>query len=233
MRRAALHTTLSALLLAGVAATPGPAAGQNVVLDQGTFTLLVDGREVGTETFTIRRTGSGDDARILSNAVVEVDPGADLAPMRPMLEAGGDRVPMAYQNQITGDGETQVTVTRGDRRFVAVIRAPSGEREREFRATAGAMFLEGTVAHQYYFLEPGATEGATFNVIVPRSGEQVQARVTSASTQNVSIGGEQTSARRIVMDVGGEERRVWLDDDGNVLRLEIPARNFRAERQSV
>ena len=39
-----------------------PLAAQTVVLDEGTFRLQVAGKEVGTETFTIRQNGTGDNA---------------------------------------------------------------------------------------------------------------------------------------------------------------------------
>ena len=49
------------LTIAGAALlVPLALRAQTATLDEGSFRLLVDGREVGTETFSIRKSGEGD-----------------------------------------------------------------------------------------------------------------------------------------------------------------------------
>lgn len=215
-----------ALLLAGTA----PAGAQNVTLDEGTFVVYLDGREAGTETFSIRRMGSGTDAKVLANAVVDLG----TTEMRPVLETGADMAPVLYQNKIAGGEDTEVAVSAAGRRFVARIRSAAGERERELRAQQGAVFLDNNVAHQYYFLsEVVDRQGAVVPVVVPRTGEQVSLTVAEVGTETLSIGGQQVPARRVRLEGGGQEHTVWFDAQGRVLRVLIPATRYRAERQSV
>jgi len=229
MRRFPLATLLLGLLL-----TVPPAAGaQNVTVDEGVFLLFRGEEQVGTEEFSIRRLGAGAEARVLANAVVEMDTGTDLTRQRPVLEAEADGDAVSYQNRLAGDGETEVGIQAADRRFIARIRTAAGERERELRRTADVVLLEGTVAHQYHFLAAQATAGATIPVIVPHTGDQVRAQVTGVSEDRVRIAGTSVDARKVTLDVGGEVREVWFDDEDRVLQLAIPARDFRAERESL
>ncbi|MGH7471885.1 MAG: hypothetical protein ACRENP_28370, partial [Longimicrobiales bacterium] len=63
--------TIVALLLNVLLASG--AAAQATILDQGGFRILVGGREVGTETFSIRQTGSGENAVVLARGRVVLD----------------------------------------------------------------------------------------------------------------------------------------------------------------
>src|SRR5688500_1745417 len=81
-----LRYTLFVLLLL----LASPAGAQNVILDEGTFRILQSGREVGTETFTIRRIGQGEDAHVIANAVVELDLPGGPVQVKPLLQAGTD-----------------------------------------------------------------------------------------------------------------------------------------------
>lgn len=230
------RTTLTTLLAIGVIAAPAPAAhAQDVTIDEGEFVLHVDGQEAGTESFSIRRVGSGDEAKIWATATVELDAGTAIVQMRPVLQTSAARSPIGYQNKITGEEDAEVQIGKADRRFVAMIRSPRGERERELRATPGAVFLEGTVAHQYYFLPEAPSEGTTVDVpiIVPRTGEQTRARMTTVGSETLRISGRAVEAVKVLLTVDGEDREVWRDSEGLVLRVVIPARSFRAERSEL
>lgn len=232
MRRTLLPTVISTVLVVGlVAGHPGAVLGQRVVIDEGSFTLLRDGREVGTERFVIRRAGAGDDALIYASSVLEYDDGSTVLEMSPKLETDANRLPQLYQNEIGGADVSSVRISPGNRRYEALIESEVGERERQLRAEPGMVFLEGYAVHQYYFVP--TTEGATFPVIVPHLGEQVPGRVTRVEEESVRIGGTSVEARRVTLDIGGEERQLWLDPQDRVLRLVIEARAFRAERESL
>lgn len=221
------------LLLGLLLAIPYAAGAQNVTVDEGVFLLFRGDEQVGTEEFSIRRLGAGGEARILANAVVEMDSGTDILRQRPVLEAEADGDAVSYQNRLAGDGETEVGIQAADRRFIARIRSAAGERERELRRTPDVVLLEGTVAHQYYFLAAQAAAGSTIPVIVPHTGEQVRAQVTDVSQDRVRIAGTSVDVRRVTLDVGGESRQIWFDDENRVLQLSIAARDFRAERESL
>jgi len=215
-------------LLAGVLSlAPAPAKAQNVVLDEGTFTVFLEGRQAGTETFSIRRMGSGEDAKILANAVVELD----TRQMRPLLEATPEFGLTAYEVKISGDESVEVAVRNTGRRFVARVRSAEGEQEREFRAREGAVLLEDRVAHQYWFVVSLANEvGDSAPVVVPRGSDQGRLEVLAVADEVVRVGGQAIEGRRLRLAVDGAERTVWIDREGRILRVDIPSMGYRAER---
>jgi hypothetical protein len=208
---------------------------QSVTLDQGTFRITVDGREAGTENFTIRRSGSGEEAQVIATAEIQMQVPEGRADIRPALQAAGsDMAVSAYQVKISGAIQEEVYVTLGERRFLTTVRSERGEREREFRATPGTLVLDPGIAHQYYFLATRMGEsGGTFPVISPREGRQFDLRVTVVGSESVTIGGTSVQARRLRLEGGGGTRELWVNGEGRVLRLEHAETGYVAIRQSA
>ena len=231
MPRRFLAPALAAAAL--VAFGPPPAAAQNVVLDEGTFQIYRGGSQVGTETFTIRRVGAGNDAHVLANAVVELQLPTGRRELRPLLRAGADFALNAYQVEVSGDQVVSVAVTATDRRYVARTRSESGEREREYRGGEGTLVLDEGVAHQYYFVGPAADRGGAVPVIVPRTGAQVRYEVQDAGTESIRVGGQSVEARHVTLTGDGQVHEVWFDARGRVLRVSIPALDYMAVRTEV
>lgn len=227
-----LRRTAGAVLLS-LALVPAAAGGQNVVLDEGTFAVFMDGRRVGLETFTIRRSGTGQDARVIATADIRVDLTDGPLRMAPALEAvGPDLTVAAYQNKISGTQEEEIALSSSGGRLVARSRSQRGERVREYRATPATLVLDHWVAHQHFFLHSRLAAGEQqLGVVVPRAGRELQLRVADVSTETVSVGGRELSARHLRLEGGGETRHVWLDEDGRVLRVSYG--DYRAERQEI
>jgi hypothetical protein len=206
-----------------------PLRAQNVVLDEGTFRLQREGRDIGTETFTIRRVGQGADAHVIANAVIELDLPSGHEQIKPLMRVEPDQSVSQYQVAVSGQAPTQIAVELNGRRFVARTRTPSGEQEREYRATAGAVLLERDVAHQYWFLSELA-EGTDVTVLVPRSGSLDRIVVRASRPETLALGGAPVQARHAVFEVDGGIHEVWFDADGRVLKVLVPATGFGAER---
>lgn len=229
-----IRLALASLVAVGSAFAPFATAAQTVTLDEGTFTLYRGESQVGTESFAIRRSGTGEDAVIVANATVEMELPGGMRTMAPALEATGREMALsAYQMKVSGSQEAEVYLTLSGSRFVARITTEAGEREQEFRASPGALLLEEGVAHQYYFLRPILDDLPTqVPVIMPQEGSQLQMQVSSLGQETLRIGGEPIGARHLRLEAGGEVREVWVDGEGRVLRLVIPASSFRAEREA-
>lgn len=229
-----IRLALASVLAVGSVFAPTATVAQTVTLDEGTFTLYRDGSQVGTESFAIRRSGAGEDAVIVANATVEMELPDGMRTMAPALEATGREMALsAYQVKVSGNQEAEVYLTLSGNRFVARITTEAGEREQEFRASPGALLLEEGVAHQYYFLRPLLDDlPARVPVIMPRQGSQLQMQISSLGQETLRIGGEPLGARHLRLEAGGEVREVWVDEEGRVLRLVVPAAGFRAEREA-
>jgi hypothetical protein len=214
-----------------VVAAAAPARAQVAVLDEGTFRLAVGGREIGTETFTIRRVGQGPDAHVIANAVIELDLETGHEQVKPLLQTAPDMSVARYQLEISGRESTELAVTLQGRRFVARTRTPSGEQEREFRANPGTVLLEQGVAHQYWFLSQ-LPEGADVTVLVPRAGDQHRVVVRASRAESLELRGATVEARHATLEVDGAVHEVWYDPDGRVLKALVPGTGFSAERTS-
>ena len=223
-----IRRTFPALLLLALAA---PARAQNVVLDEGTFRLTSNGKEIGTETFTIRRVGQGDDAHVIANAVLELDLPGGHQQVKPLLRSGIDLSLSAYQVEVSGADQVELTVQSNGRRFTTRTRTPTGEQEREFRAAPGSVLLDDGVAHQYWFLSKLA-EGTEGSVLIPRAGTQYNVAVRSSRPETLRGGGAAVEARHVTFEIDGKMREVWYDADGRVLKVSIPSTGFAAERTS-
>ena len=70
-----VRPVLPTLLVLTVLGAPGAAGAQSVVVDEGSFAITLNGTPAGTERFTIRRAGVGDDAIVIANAVIQLDRG--------------------------------------------------------------------------------------------------------------------------------------------------------------
>lgn len=225
LRRLAPSIACVALLV------PAATRAQTSVLDDGAFRVLIGGREVGRETFSIRQNGSGADAVISAQGRVTLT-SQDLTAS---LELRGQSLrPAAYQMKVQGDGQRSIVGRVIGGRFSAQIASPSGEQLREYLASDGAIVLDDGVAHQYYFVARKALDGATsVPLLIPRENRQVMASVSVTGVQTIQVGGRSVQARHIlVQPKNGDTREVWVDGDGRVLRVAIPARDYVAERDA-
>ena len=216
--------------LAGVALA-APAAAQ---ADQGTFRVHVQDQDVGTEEFTITATGSGTGQEVFATGRVRVRLPEGSLELDPRLRTRGiEGNPVEYQVDVGGTSPRKIVGTVGGGRFSAKIVTASGEQLREYVASQRAVVLDEGVAHHYYFLAQ-RTHNGRIPVIVPRENRQVMATVTSRGEERVQVGGTPvTLFHLVVQPQGGHEHHVWVDALNRVIRVEVPARAWRAERTQM
>lgn len=225
---------LRALLLGIVLAAAAPLHAQSGVEDAGTFRVLVGGRDVGTEEFDIRQTGAGANAEVVATGRVRLLLPTGSLTLVPRLRASGFRAdPVAYEVSVDGDGSRRISGTVRDGRFSARITTPSGEQLREYVASSGATVLDEGVAHHYYLLVRRVRNGRV-PVLIPRENRQVIATVTDRGEERVDVAGTSLSLYHLVVQpAGGDERHVWVDALGRVIKVEIPAREYTAVRTEI
>lgn len=228
MTRPAFRFLAAAALFA-----PLGASAQSVVVDEGTFSVTLGGGNAGTERFTIRRAGVGDDAIVIANAVIEIRGPAGALELRPLLEATPlDDASSNYQLKVSGAESAELSVRLAGRRYVARIQTGAGEEEREFLARPGTRIVEEGAAHHYYFLR-GVRQGATVPVIEPRTRRQFQLVASAVEDDEVRIGASSVPARKVTFTAGSDERHAWYDGQGRLLRVEIPSLGYVAQRTDL
>lgn len=222
---------LGALLLPFM--VTGGAEAQTVSVDEGVFHLSEDGRSIGTETFSIRQSGRGANAVTIARGRTVLDGAGESGEVTASLEAVGAQLrPSTYQVTVRGSESQRIAGRLVGRRFSARIISPAGERMREYLASDGAVLVDDGMVHHLYFVARRVDGGAArIPVIVPRRSRQVQARVSVDDPRPIRIGERRIEARRMTMETDdGAVRHIWADGRGRVLRVEIPARDFSAER---
>ncbi|MGW8265150.1 MAG: hypothetical protein ACWGSQ_02215 [Longimicrobiales bacterium] len=225
--------TVPALLLL---AAPGLLSGQNVLVDEGSFRLSVNGEVVGREEFSIRRVGMGEEARLILRGAIEMDlPGGRRA-LTPALEAtGGEMTVTAYQLKVTGATTSEIYVSRSGRRFLAKIISSQGEEVREFRAGPGSILMDRDVAHQHHLLLPFLNGGpdVSLTLLEPEAGQQVRMILSFLGDEEVRVGTELIQGRHYRLAGGEATRDIWFDGQGRILRVAVPQRGYLAERESL
>jgi hypothetical protein len=231
-------TLLPALRALGLSALLGlgfvlPAAAQTGASDSGTFLISVGGRQVGTEEFNIVQTGVGANSEIVATGRVRVQLPTGTVELTPRLRTTGfDANPVSYEVAV-GSSQPRVIVTVASGRVSARTITGAGEQMREYLASPGAIVLDDGLAHQYYFLARRLRNG-TVPVIIPRENRQVMATVRGLGEEQVQIDDQRVSLFHLVVaPEGGDERHVWVDALGRVIKVQIPARNYVAVRSEI
>lgn len=221
-------------IVAALTVVSTDASAQGVVVDQGEFSVRVEGRIVGNETFVVRRAGLGRDDAIFANGVVTTKEAAGTLEVRPLLRSlPPDGTAGSYQVTVTGTDSLDARLALSGRRYVATIRSPAGDEDREFQARAGTRIVDLGVAHQYYFLRD-VDEGSTVHTIEPRTRRQVLLTAGPEEQETLALGPNSITARRVVFSTDeGDQRIVWFDRQGRVLRVEIPSLGYVAQRTDL
>ena len=226
---------LPRLLTLGLLLGHAPASAQGVVVDQGTFSIRVGGAEAGTEEFVIRRAGLGSGDALFASGVVAMT-GSEARQIRPLLRVeplSGQA--QEYQATVTGDdaAEIRLGLVPDGRRYVASIRSSAGAEDREFQARPDTHVLEAGVAHHYHFMS-GKRSGSDAFALEPRSRRQLTLSVGAPEDVELRLGPNVVTARRVTFGAGtDDERVVWYDRQGRVLRVEISALGYVAERTDL
>ncbi len=223
-----------AIPLIFVAAPAAPAVAQSALLDEGSFRILIAERDVGNETFSIRRTGADPGATINARGSVTIDTAGVSEELHSALQVTGATLqPTAYNLRILHDHrEEQIAGRVVSGRFIAKILSPTGEELREYLASDRAVLIDQGIIHQYYFLARRMEgESMRIPIIVPRQSRQLSATVALRGEEMITVGNQRIAARHLVITpAGGNAAHLWVDARARVLRLEIPAQNLAAQR---
>jgi hypothetical protein len=204
-----------------------PVPAQVTTLDEGSFTLFVNGGRVGFEQFTIQRRAERTGATILAYATIQVDDRRII----PALSADTNGVPLTYKVEERRDGAVLQRLDAVSAGTIVTLTSitPRGRSERNLRLSSQTGLLDENVAHQYYFL---ARRGpGQHRVLVARHLAYDTVTVSVVDTGTVETGNGSVAARHLtVTTTTGTTTDVWVDAAGRVLRVSVPARGFVALR---
>ncbi len=219
--------------IASLAGT-SPLVAQGVVIDQGQFEISVNGELVGTEDFVIRRASLGLGAAYFANATISVGPDGSVSRITPLLRAlPPEGHAESYQVEVTGQGAMDLRLARSGRRYVATIRSQVGAEDREFQARPETRILDLGVAHHHYFVRDLRIDRPA-HVLEPRTRTQHTLTAAERDEEQMEVGPNTIQVRRVdFTSSGGHDRTVWYDRQGRVVRVEIPALQWVAQRTDL
>jgi len=222
-RSSALALSLAALFAASRAGVlPG---GQGPVLDSGTLVISQGGSIVGRESFTLRAGHAGEPGGYTLSSSARYATAAGQVAFSPVVEWDSDSLPQLVQFDVYGDGQSRAYVRFGPRRVSVRIVRPGGESARELPAVGRELVVDDSV-FALHALQPGTALSAIF----PRTGTRVPVRLEDRGQEQAMLRGTARTLRHLVLHLGGQERHLWYDDGGRLIRVEIPVRGLSAER---
>lgn len=222
-----IATICRGLALSAVASFPLLAQGGAKTIDEGSFTITVNGQRVGREDFSIAGTPSGRGTEYIAKATIVM---GDRR-LSPAMQADSTGAPMTYQIQTRNASDQEWwsgTISRG--RVDARMRTTKGEARKEYIVSEGAIILDDDVFHQYFFVVSRARTGTTA-VVIPRRNTQLALKISSAGADRVAVAGKELDATHYVLtEPSGAQRDLWVDSQSRVLKVAIPARGIVALR---
>jgi hypothetical protein len=237
MIHASVGLTFGVAALVAAVAGPPLATPQPSRLDEGSFTVVVNGQRAGREQFSVQQVVSAEGVAFELRSESAI--GDRRTAMRLEVDSAGTPVRYSLEERRGAETTLRLGGQRVRGRFATLARSITGEAAREYLLRPGALVVEddGIVQHALLVrrraLQAGA--GVTLPSITPVANAQGIVRlVLEAEADTVSIAGARRSARRwrAVTDAG-ETRIIWADGEGRLLRLTIPARGLDALRDDV
>lgn len=227
-RRRHGRASLSAVCAVAVGLAAAPAGLFAQQLDTGRLAIEIDGRRVGTESFRVWREQTTVDAF----ALVTRENGGGQRSLDVRFRSDANLRPIQYRlraepQALSVDGEW----TGG--RLRLHVNSDQGERWKEFATPGGAAVLEEGVAHHYLLLAHrlrDAEIGQRLAVIIPSQSARVEGILRARESDRIRIGARDVAATRFDFEIDGQMRRVWIDAEGRLLRVEDPSRRLVATR---
>ena len=206
-------------------------AGQVVLVDEGTFTLLLKGTRVGREDFSIRRSPASAQAAYVAQANVLI--GESRVSVATSTDSLG--FPLRFQHETLAAGQSAATVTGEWRGGLWSGRAvnPLGESAREFRLAPGTIPVEPGVMHHLWFV---LRFGRRTTLLLPRTLQSRTVRVEAAGTEAFAIGLAEIQARRFTVRLDADNTvlyEAWIDPAGRLLRVRAPGESLEAIRDEA
>lgn len=206
---------VASLVLGGLA--PRLLSSQVLVLDEGTFSLFMNGERIGREDFSLRSARGSNGGYIAQGNLLNGDQRRSVvltvdsagAPLRFQLDAREEGRVIA---RVAGQQERQIWSAR-------IVRA-GVESAREFRLPEHTFIVEmGAVHHLWFVVRLG--EGRPVTLLAPSGPTEVRVVLEEQAPDRVPLGLREFVARRWVVrrvEDGTVLWELWTDAAGRLLK---------------
>lgn len=212
------------LVLAGA---PPAGFGQQIV-DEGALAVLRNGTLIAHEEFSVRRGRGGASEHYTVSSTAYYPPARPVRTIAAAVSLGADSQPATAQFDVTDGARQTILMSLGARRTLVRVRSETGESAREFPGAARRLVTHDSVFALYAVL-PGVSPG-TVHLVSSTTASRSPARLSDRGMEVTGVGATSRPLRHFTLDGADGARHVWLDEDGRLMKVEIPARGLVAVR---
>jgi hypothetical protein len=221
---------------AGAAGLASPGASVREESDQGVFVLSQAGREIGTETFTIKPSSDRVEAEAQIELRAEAEGKAYDFKITSKLAMDSELHPLTYAWNQQGAQSSQLSVDFRATPATAHYRTVAGETDdRQFGLPRDVVVLDDNVIHHYQLVVERyrQTSGGkqTFRAFVPQEALSGSLVVEDRGLGPVEVAGAPQNLRHLAVTTDLARIDLWADDHGRVQRVSIPAAGIEAVRK--
>lgn len=235
---------VSLVVLACVAAAmaaPKPKNEPGRVIDAGTFTVVVNGKKVGTETFKIEQRGN-DSFTTSQVKVTEGDRAEQSSELQ--MNSAGELVHYAWKEISPGKAQSTIDVTQGA--LMQRIVMPNGKKPVELphMAPPSTFILDDNFFTHRELLTWRYLAGCTVSgdkrscppmklgVLIPAQHIMAVINLEMVGSEKVSINGVERELTHIKLMADDVEWGIWVDpaDSFKIIRITIPVNKTEVVR---
>jgi hypothetical protein len=220
----------------------GPNEGQ--VVDSGAFSILRQGRRIGSETFTIHQ---GADFSVVS-AELKIEDGNDHASQSSELQVASNGELRHYEWKESSPGKAQATVDYNKDFLVEHITAQAGSKpqERAFMLPPSTVILDDFFTHREILLwrylasfcgpsisaQGCSLQPGKFGVFVPRQQASTTVTVKFEGKEKVMFHGTERELSHFTLQSEDDVWNLWMESayPFKLLRILVPADNVEVLR---
>ncbi len=205
-------------------------------IEQGEFSILLGGSEVGSERFMIQ---SGADSHVSTSVLDFRNPSESRQKVRleTRLEMDRNYVPRAYLLKSDVDGN-KGTMSGSFAPNQAMFQYISGGKPQKRGLLVGDKYtiLDSNIYHHFIFLtrlfeHEGGKKAQKFEVVIPQEMESGDLKVVYLRRDNLELQGRNREVHVLQVDSGALEIQLWVDRDGLLQKISVPARTLEIVRR--
>ena len=205
-------------------------------VEEGEFTILVSGREIGNEKFVVQR---GPDS-VASNSVVEFRSPTQPAQrirLESRLEMDGNYLPRQYSLKSDVDGKSGIISGTFDPNQVMFNYSGTGTPFRR-GLLVGKQYtlLDSNIYHHFIFLVrrfnfKSREKDQKFEVVIPQETDSGVLKISRLKEDELTHRGRKRAMRVLLADSGALLIQLWVDENLVLQKIAVPGRALEVLRR--
>lgn len=203
--------------------------------EAGEFKISFSGKEIGSEKYLLVisqdsvQSTSAISFRNPQNLQQKINLETKLAMTRRFA-------PLSYELRGDVGGKKGTIIGKFSPNQAIFEYSGSGESTRRGLLVGDAYtILDTNVFHHFVFLtrlymDKGKSGPARYEVVIPQENESGFLKITEAERATIPVGGKKIKTRHLRVDSGSVQIELWVDDQGMLQKISVPARQIEVVR---